>query len=367
MYPLLLASGTINDVALNIANKLIRNTPSNVYDLYLHRKKIIKRFNINKYNLSSLFQSIEQLSEDYCFYCYLESKELVSILNRILNKQISIGEIIALSGFSDLTEFLDNNYVKKSYSRIENDHCSSFINNKHKDSIWIAAGQTWDMPKVYLKHSVLIHRVIGKRSFVTLSLSLGHAHLGMNDQGVVVVINNLKSRERAITGLPFTIIVTKILLEARNAEEGLNILLKAPRLGSHNYIIVDKQGNAYNIEVTPKDYAIYRVSNEIFIHTNHFLHNKFKNTGINYSSSSLSRFSRLKEILEKQERINDETIHKAFSDHVGPICRHSSSNDKVVTIGAAWFKPLSLDMMIIRGNPCMNKYRRYNIGRGREI
>jgi hypothetical protein len=301
-----------------------------------------------------LLFDIEKVAKEKCYECWLESKKLGDKIG------VLPGEVIAYSGFSDFKDLLK---IKLDY-----EECSAFLMRKNiKSWDWIACGQTWDTKKFYEKHSVFIRR-FSNEGYKTLVLTtlLGHAYFGINEKGVGIIIQNLRSKDVAI-GLPFSLIVYKALSKSSTALDAMEIIRNIPRMSGHNYIIVDQSGSCFNLEASANYTSVIDVSNDDFlVHTNHNLNSKSSKYIVHYSQTSCQRQKYLHDKLRKiGNELKDDELKTLFSDHSVPVCRHGSSDDDVTTIGAVWLKPHYRSVVAINGYPCVNKCKEYKLEVGK--
>jgi len=347
-FDIITISGTPSEITDYLSDELIRQGAKDV--IYFRRKTIEKYGIENELQLRKIFFDIEKVAKENCYECWLESKQIGDKIG------IPTGEVIAYSGFSDFIDLL----------RIETgeEECSAFIVLKgFVFPDWIACGQTWDTKKFYEKYSIFIKRCPsnGYKTLVLTTL-LGHAYFGINEKGVAVMIQNLRSKDVTI-GLPFSLIVYKALVGSSKAQEAIDIIKNSPRMGAHNYVVVDSSGACFSIETTVNYTSTIKVQpNNFLVHTNHSINSKLLHYVFNYSKTSLQRWEYLYEELKNMKGIlKNEKVKQLFSDHSVPICRHGSSEHDVATIAAIWIKPNKKSILAIRGYPCSNPYKEYNL------
>lgn len=132
-------------------------------------------------------------------------------------------------------------------------------------------GQTWDMhgsaaPYVMMMY-VPEHLNMPAAWVLTITGCLGLA--GLNDAGVGVTINNLRSTDAQI-GLVWPALVRSALTK-RSAVEARDVILDSPVGSGHHYLVASEQF-CYGIETsgTQKKIAFDGVA-ESYVHTNHCL------------------------------------------------------------------------------------------------
>lgn len=346
-YKIITVSGDSDKLTHDLAENLIKDGAKHIIDF---RRKTIEEYMKNNSQIEKIFSNIEKVAKENCYECWLESKRIGEKLG------ISPGEIITYSGFSDFIDLL----------RIDSseEECTAFIWRKNFTSLnWIACGQTWDTKKFYEDHAIFIKRLPADRyKTLVLTTLLGHAYFGINENGVAIMIQNLRSKDVAI-GLPFSLIVYKALFMSSTAQEAAVIIKNSPRMSGHNYIVVDSSGACFSIEATANHVSVVEVPQESFlVHTNHSINSDISDYIVSYSETSLQRWKLIHEKLKiVKYQLEDDEIRLLFSDHTVPICRHGASMVDVATIGAIWIKPKKKSITAIRGYPCSNTYKEYNL------
>ena len=347
-FDIITVSGNLDKIAHKLSNELIKYGAKRIVDF---RRETIKKYGIkNNIELEKLFFDIEKITKGDCYECWLESKQIGEKLG------VLTGEIIAYSGFSDFIDLLNIESAE--------DECTAFVWCKNSSSLdWIACGQTWDFKKFYENQSIFIKRcpTNGYKTLVLTTL-LGHAYFGINENGVSIMIQNLKSKEVAV-GLPFSLIVYKVLIKSSSAREARDIIKNSPRMSGHNYIVVDSSGVCFSLEATANHVSVVEIPKESFlVHTNHSISSELSDSVVYYSKTSLQRRGFLYEKLKSVNKIlKDEEVKLLFSDHSVPICRHEFSEYDTATIGSLWIKPKKKSIVAIKGYPCSNTYREYKL------
>lgn len=296
------------------------------------------------------FNQISDIVKEEFFPAWEESKALSSHLDA------STGEILAYSGFSDFLDLLGVAFEGEI-------GCTAVaVRTQGSDgekSVPLVA-QTWDYKVFYRNHSVIIKRPSESGyDSVSLTTSLGHSYMGVNEAGVTLLINNLQSTEAQI-GLPFSVVVQALLHRARTASEARDELEKLPIMSTHNYLIADDK-EAYNVEAGGGVLAATHISPEKlpWVHTNHTVHNDLTNTIRNYSDSSGRRYDRSLSRLREQNAngtvaADEFNVLNLFVDHEAPLCRHGEAWSDTATIATVWNTPSPPTLHVAAGNPCEN-------------
>lgn len=132
---------------------------------------------------------------------------------------------------------------------------------------------------------------------------------GMNKEGITVTINAGKSKIPLTAKTPISLVTREILQYAKNIEEAIAIAKKRKVFVSESILVgsaADK--NAVIIEVSPKNFGVYRVQNTSrVLCTNHFQSEAYKDDKRNQKqieeSHSEYRYEKLQELLQKEKKI----------------------------------------------------------------
>ncbi|WP_313093432.1 C45 family peptidase [Chryseobacterium flavum] len=146
---------------------------------------------------------------------------------------------------------------------------------------------------------------------------------GMNKEGITVTINAGKSKIPLTAKTPISLVTREILQYAKNIEEAIAIARKRNVFVSESILVgsaADK--NAVLIEVSPKNFGVYRVENTSrIICTNHFQSEAYKDDARNQKqieeSHSEYRYEKLKELLQENIKLNPEKIAAILRDRSG--------------------------------------------------
>ncbi len=133
---------------------------------------------------------------------------------------------------------------------------------------------------------------------------------GMNDKGLTVTINAGKSKIPLIAKTPISLVAREILQYASTTEEAIAIAKKREVFVSESIMIGSAAENkAILIEVSPKNFGVYEVSNSNqLICSNHFQSEAYqddkRNSETILESHSQYRYDRMKELLTASNSLN---------------------------------------------------------------
>ncbi len=146
---------------------------------------------------------------------------------------------------------------------------------------------------------------------------------GMNKEGITVTINAGKSKIPLTAKTPISLVTREILQYAKNIDEAITIAKKRKVFVSESILVgsaADK--NAVIIEVSPKNFGVYRVQNTSrVLCTNHFQSEAYKDDKRNQKqieeSHSEYRYEKLQEILEEEKKLNPEKMASILRNRSG--------------------------------------------------
>ena len=133
---------------------------------------------------------------------------------------------------------------------------------------------------------------------------------GMNKNGITVTINAGKSKIPLSAKTPISLVTREILQFASTIDEAIEIAKKRKVFVSESILVGSgKERKAVIIEVSPKDFGVYKVQNSPkLICTNHFQSETFKNDKKNLNqienSHSEYRYERLDELISQNEKLS---------------------------------------------------------------
>ncbi len=236
-----------------------------------------------------------------------------------------------------------------------------------KESTFIA--QNLDWPSNLQENAILlrIHPTNGPKSLV-LSVSGRLGFAGLNDHGVALCVNKLSSSDNRV-GIPNQLIFRKILQQGTMGES-LGVLLYAKRATGMNYVVMDREGEALDIETTATGYDLIYGFNGFVAHSNHYITEKLKPFERLPACfvDSIPRFNRVSKLLLKRQAVSFDSIQEIFRDHSNfphSICRHSDErldeSARMKTIASVIMNPREGKLWCSFGNPCESPYLEYAI------
>lgn len=245
--------------------------------------------------------------------------------------------VVALNHYTDLKDISD-------------EECTSAAATTPEGPV---IGQTWDMHGS-VEPFVCVLELDDLFAF-SITGCLGLA--GMNDAGLGVCINNLKSSDARV-GVVWPALVRRMLRE-RNAEAALHVLMTAPMASGHHYLFADAR-RVYGVETSGerKQVVLDRRFEEgvTYHHTNHCLSPEIEAVSwVNETSTTHERFAWLGASLEAAPPSGRRDLWERLGSHEGyprSLCTHLATEANphaMKTCGAVVMDPRRREMWAHQG------------------
>lgn len=149
---------------------------------------------------------------------------------------------------------------------------------------------------------------------------------GMNAEGISVHINAARTDDSGFgrIGTPVTMVVRRVLEQARSIEDAHKIIREATVFVSDSFLVGSRSENrAVVIEKSPERCELREAYREgLILQTNHFLTATFKDDAANQEqierATTLYRYERLKELTEREQgKLTPERVQAILRDRKG--------------------------------------------------
>ncbi len=145
---------------------------------------------------------------------------------------------------------------------------------------------------------------------------------GMNEKGLTVSLNAAKSGIPKSTKTPTSILARQILQYASTIDEAYALADQSSVFVAESFLISSARDNkTVVIEKSPDGLAIYDTESDELILTNHFQSDTFKNSELTKKNrsegSTVYRWERTKELLDREEKHDELTFVKILRDQLG--------------------------------------------------
>ena len=212
--------------------------------------------------------------------------------------------------------------------------------------------QNWDWhPDLAASTVVWIVREPDGSWFVTLTEAGILAKIGLNDAGLGVCLNLLRSTaDGGVTGTPIHVLLREVLTSCRTLDEAITHLTSAS-VSASSAVTVAAPGDVASVELSPNGANVIRGS--VGAHTNHFLEPPPNAEDAIDSPSTRPRL----------ERIRTLPLLDALRSHDGHpkgICRHLDPAepwvDQSVTIASVVMNLAKRRFHVAAGQPCTHEH-----------
>jgi hypothetical protein len=252
--------------------------------------------------------------------------------------------------FANTEELYLSEYVR---DRMEHSHdrCTIAVSFTDNGST-IGHNEDW-LPE-NIDNFYILKATIGSVKFLSLSEVnvLPGACASFNNFGLVQCINDLAQISKV--GIPKNFL-SRAILECQSLQEAETLLLQSKRASGYNHVLV--QGNeVHNIEISGDDHDIQVITQQPYVHTNHFLSRHMVQYETERSESSVARYDRAKELIRNDMTVEDmKTLLRDTKNTEFPICRSDS------TIASVIISPNKNEMLVCYGRPCAGEYVSYKL------
>ncbi len=279
---------------------------------------------------------------------------------------LSLAELVINNGFTD---FIDVVYgvgdlTQKAVTPANvSDNCTAFlVPNGRSAGQQGFYGQTWDMHDTATPYVILIDgKPDNAPNFLAFTITGCVGMIGMNSEGIAVGINNLMSTDGQV-GVTWPFVVRKIL-QQDNLDDALACITDAKLAGAHNFMLMDANGDGYNVEAMSTSIEVERLDSDAIAHTNHCLvdHNlKVSRERPEASQkSSENRLTRAYDLLADDEVTVDDLMDLTRDETA--ICVRPKPPMNVESCGAAIMRPATGDFWAVWGLPVENEYEHFTI------
>ena len=253
--------------------------------------------------------------------------------------------------------------------------CSSFAALPARTGGRTLAGQNCD----WLVHSSATTVVLEAHQdegpdFVTVVEAGLLAKAGMSSSGIALCTNALVTdADRGRPGVPYHVLLRSIL-DAETISDALVTILRAERSSSANFLLVDEDGVALDVEAAPGDFSrafLVYPERGLLLHTNHFLSPRFDGRDVSLWAmpDSPFRLARLREIVaEREEPLDVEALAGVLADHATHplgVCCHPDPRlaevEQAATVASVIMEPAARRMWVADGNPCTAEWEELDL------
>ncbi len=246
--------------------------------------------------------------------------------------------------------------------------CTTFaISGKHTADGIPISGQNADLPAGTRDVGIVARIVPDDRPALLMLTPAGQiSYIGINDQGMAVFANFLNTGSwRA--GFP-RYLLSRTVLEYDSIDAALAKLGTIPRASSRNVLMMERSGNAVDMEFAVEREARLDADDGVLAHSNHFvapeLHDCETSEPDRHNNSCL-RLGRMKELIQSRSgEITPETAMEFCRDRENTpdaICRHLGDGPgDYITFASVIARPSEGEMWVAPGPPDQHMYTRFS-------
>ncbi|XBX10025.1 C45 family autoproteolytic acyltransferase/hydrolase [Enterocloster clostridioformis] len=275
---------------------------------------------------------------------------------------VSTEEIVFLNVRTELSNVFWNK------ANISKKGCTSiFVGQERTVRRKIYMAQTWDWIEDAKEVIIMLHSDDLKgHQFITVTEAGIIGSLGINNKGVTVLLNSLPINELNAHGIPYHLLLRRIL-DSQTASDAQCNVLRSPIACALNVIIADTSGAAVDMELTAKGTDLQYPLNGLLIHTNHLLSQRLRvreNKAMHINS--VTRLETAYEVLESNYQIELKHIKELFSEHkqkMFEICKHATNTYDACTIFTIIFELKEQKFYFAYGLPCQCAFTAYSISK----
>ena len=189
--------------------------------------------------------------------------------------------------------------------------------------------------------------------------------IGVSSRGVGVMFNMLRHRDDALAedtglGYPVHLLGRRILEEAGDLQEAVDIASSVPTSASTSLTVVDATGGAASIELFPGGPGLVRPQDGVLVRTNHFVSDQGADGCLASTigpGSGIRRTTLLDAFSEGPPRSADQVV-EAMHDHapVGGVCAHPDRSTEPLlwhaTLATVAVDVAGCALDVTAGGPC---------------
>jgi len=144
---------------------------------------------------------------------------------------------------------------------------------------------------------------------------------GMNEYGLAVMEFSAKSEGAELEGVPVAFILKRVLMNARNVDEAVDVIKGLKRMGPNVFLIADRD-RAVAVEFDTEHVAVRNAVDGSMAVSNHFLmpplNRDEKNVEYMDDSDTVQRYDRVETLLAGEVHVSVGDMAAILRDHKGP-------------------------------------------------
>ncbi|MBN1439099.1 MAG: hypothetical protein JW929_06790 [Anaerolineales bacterium] len=208
----------------------------------------------------------------------------------------------------------------------------------------------------------------GEPAFLAMTYGALLPNIGVNSAGICQCCDSVYPGDVRI-GVP-RIFVSRAVLAASTISQAISAALAPHRAAGYNHVLVHESGEAYNIEVSARSFAVMYAQGGVLAHTNHYLSRRMARleSDSQHLIGSRVRYYRALRLLRRSHRHDLESLQGILRDHVNhpnSICSHEVIDenplDQQKTVCSLVIDLTEKEIHAAWGTPCRNEYYPYRL------
>jgi isopenicillin-N N-acyltransferase-like protein len=224
-----------------------------------------------------------------------------------------------------------------------------------------------DLPAFYREVGVVLEIVPDDAPAVLMLTPAGQvSYIGMNDRGLAVVANYLTCDGWRI-GFP-RYFLSRVALTHQTVGDAIAAVRAIPRASSRNLLMLDAQGSAADLELTPTRDARLEPEAGILAHANHYTAPSLlgeERATPDYVRNSAIRMGRIRDLaVDRRGRLDAAGAQELLQDRTcypDTLCREpaDSPNRDVMTFASLVAVPARRELRVAVGPPSQHDYQQH--------
>jgi isopenicillin-N N-acyltransferase-like protein len=208
----------------------------------------------------------------------------------------------------------------------------------------------------------------GEPAFLAMTYGALLPNIGFNTEGICQMCDSVYPSDVRI-GVP-RIFVSRAVLAARSLSDAIAAAIAPHRAAGYNHVLVHESGEAYNVEVSARAFAMTYAQGGLLAHTNHYLSRRMSRleNDSRHLIGSRVRYNRAQRLLRRTSRHNADSLKAILADHVNypnSICSHEVIDDNPLdrqkTICSIVIDLNERQALVAWGTPCRSQYHAYRL------
>ena len=232
----------------------------------------------------------------------------------------------------------------------------------------VLAAQNWDFYRELRDSMVILHvHQEGKPNFVTVTEAGMIGGIGMNDQGIGVLLNALTA-DVSCQGIPLRTRM-RAMLDSETIYEAYSLGSEKPTTVGH-LVATHKDALTIAFEMDSNTVETMLPEDGFWAHTNHYVGPKmYQAHDANPRGSTYIRLQRIQALIkESYGKITKETVMDMLRDRAGypyALCTHENPKDPVTSQYVTNYG-IIMDLTegcfyLAPGNPCESEFEKYEV------